>query len=150
LKIAIGSDHAGYALKEELREWLSEANDVLDMGTDSEQSVHYPDFARKVCEAVRAKEAELGILVCGTGLGMAISANKFPGIRAVVCSDPFSARMGREHNDANVLCIGARVVGPGLAADIVSAFLSGKFAGGRHSIRVQKIADIESEFGKRS
>lgn len=150
MKIAIGSDHAGYALKEDLRKELAEKHDVLDMGTDSEDSVHYPDFARKVSEAVRGKEADLGILVCGTGLGMAISANKFPGIRAIVCSDTFSARMGREHNDANVLCIGARVVGSGLATDIVRAFLSGGFAGGRHSIRVQKIADIESEFGQRS
>jgi ribose 5-phosphate isomerase B len=150
LKIAIGSDHAGYALKEDLRKELTKDHDVLDMGTDSEDSVHYPDFARKVCQAVRGKDAEFGILVCGTGLGMAISANKFPGIRAIVCSDTFSARMGREHNDANVLCVGARVVGSGLAMDIVNAFLSGSFAGGRHSIRVQKIADIESEFGQRS
>lgn len=150
MKIAIGSDHAGYLLKEELRQALDGEHEVADMGTGSEESVHYPDFARKVCEAVRAKEAEIGILVCGTGLGMAVSANKFPGIRAIVCSDTFSARMGREHNDANVLCIGSRVVGSGLATDIVSAFLSADFAAGRHSIRVQKIADIESEFGRRS
>lgn len=150
MKIAIGSDHAGYLLKEELRQALAGEHEVLDVGTESEESVHYPDFAKKLYEAIRAKEAEIGILVCGTGLGMAISANKFPGIRAIVCSDTFSARMGREHNDANVLCIGARVVGSGLAADIVSAFLSAGFAAGRHSIRVQKIADIESEFGRRS
>ncbi len=148
MKLAIGSDHAGYRLKEELRQTLAPDYEIVDMGTDSEQSVHYPDFARRVAEALRKGEVEFGILVCGTGLGMCISANKFPGVRAVACSDTFSARMGREHNDANVLCIGARVVGPGLALDIAREFLRGRFAAGRHSIRVQKIAEIESEFSK--
>ncbi|MGI6642813.1 MAG: ribose 5-phosphate isomerase B [Bacillota bacterium] len=147
MKIAIGSDHAGFELKEEIRtELAAGGHEVCDWGARGTESVDYPDFAKKVCRAVVSKQSEVGLLVCGTGLGMAIAANKVPGIRAVACSDTFSARMGREHNDANVLCLGSRVVGSGLAMDIVRAFIGAKFQGGRHGRRVQKILDLESEF----
>jgi ribose 5-phosphate isomerase B len=147
MKIALGSDHAGYRLKKEVAELLREmGHEPLNLGTDSEESVDYPDFAVKVAEAVLAREAHIGILVCGTGLGMAMSANKVPGIRAAVASDTFSAHAAREHNDANILCIGARVVGIGLARDIVSAFVNASFEGGRHQRRVGKIAEIEKRF----
>ena len=147
MKIAIGSDHAGYRLKQELAGYLGElAPEVLDMGVAGEEPVDYPDFALAVALAVARGQADLGILVCGTGLGMAIAANKVPGIRAVTCSDTFSARCSREHNDANVLCIGARVVGSGVAKDIVATWLSAGFLGGRHERRVAKIADIEKQY----
>ena len=145
MKIAVGSDHAGYRLKGEVAALIQEAgHEVSDLGTHSEESVDYPDFAVKVARAVTGGEADLGILVCGTGLGMAIAANKVKGIRAVTCGDTFSARASREHNDANVLCIGARVTGGGLALEIVKTWLESEFQGGRHARRVQKIADIES------
>ncbi len=147
MKIALGSDHAGYRLKEEVAELIREmGHEPLNMGTDSEESVDYPDFAVKVAEAVLAGEAPIGILVCGTGLGMAMSANKVPGIRAAAVSDTFSAHAAREHNDANILCIGTRVVGTGLARDIVRTFVSATFEGGRHQRRVGKIAEIEKRF----
>ncbi len=149
MKIAIGSDHAGFQLKEGIRaELTAQRHEVCDWGTRSEGSVDYPDFAKRVCQAVKSGESEVGLLVCGTGLGMAIAANKVPGIRAIACSDTFSARMGREHNDANVLCLGGRVVGSGLAMEIVRAFTGAEFQGGRHRLRVQKISDIETEFSK--
>jgi ribose 5-phosphate isomerase B len=145
MKIAVGSDHAGYRLKGEVAALIQElGHEVSDLGTHSEESVDYPDFAVKVARAVTGGEADLGILVCGTGLGMAIAANKVKGIRAVTCGDTFSARASREHNDANVLCIGARVTGGGLALEIVKTWLESEFQGGRHARRVQKIADIES------
>lgn len=147
MRLAVGSDHAGYRLKQDVLDWLKEmGHEATDMGTASPQSVDYPDFARAVCEAVAAGEASLGILVCGTGLGMAIAANKVRGIRAVTCSDTFSARCSREHNDANVLCLGERVVGPGVARDIVETWLGAAFAGGRHQRRVDKISDIERKY----
>lgn len=147
MKIAIGSDHAGFRLKEEVAVMLGEmGHEPVNLGTFSEDSVDYPDFASKVAEAVQTGGAEIGVLVCGTGQGMAMVANKVPGVRAAVVSDTFSAHLTREHNDANVLCIGARVVGSGLARDIVQAFVGASFQGGRHGRRVQKIADIEAKY----
>ena len=141
----MGSYHAGYPLKGKVAELIKElGHEVIDLGTHSEESVDYPDFAVKVAHAVTQGEADLGVLLCGTGLGMSIAANKVRGIRAVTCGDTFSARSSREHNDANMLCIGARVTGCGLALDIVKAWLEAEFKGGRHARRVQKIADIEA------
>lgn len=145
--IAVGCDHGGFDLKEAVIEVLrQEGHEVRDFGTMSRESVDYPDFARAVAGAVAAGEAGLGVLMCGTGIGVSITANKVPGIRAALCAEPYSARMARQHNDANVLCMGARVVGPGLAQDIVRAFLSARFEGGRHARRVDKIRTIELEF----
>jgi ribose 5-phosphate isomerase B len=140
LRIAIGADHAGFALKEEVRRALEDAgHQVRDLGTGSTASVDYPDFALAVAQAVRAGEAERGILICGTGIGMAMTANRVPGVRAASCSDCYSARMARAHNDANVLAFGARVVGSGVAADLVRVFLETPFERGRHERRVRKI-----------
>ena len=143
----IGADSAGYGLKEEVKKHLTEKGyTVIDCGTDSDASCHYPVFASAVCEGVLgAKVPALGILICGTGIGMSMCANKYKGIRAALCSDTYSARMTREHNDANVLCMGARVIGPCLALDIVDAFLSGKYAGGRHQIRLDLMREIEEK-----
>ncbi|MGE5579828.1 MAG: ribose 5-phosphate isomerase B [Bacillota bacterium] len=147
MKIAVGSDHAGFRLKQEVLSWLSElGHEASDFGTMSGDSVDYPDFALMVCEAVAGRKADFGILVCGTGLGMAIGANKVPGIRAVTCSDSFSARCSREHNDANVLCLGERVIGSGVARDIVETWLAASFQGGRHTRRVDKISGIERKY----
>ncbi|HAF66741.1 MAG: ribose 5-phosphate isomerase B [Bacillota bacterium] len=145
MKIAIASDHAGYRLKTEVAALVKQlGHEVTDFGTHSEESVDYPDFAVKVARAVSQGESDRGILVCGTGLGMSIAANKVKGIRAVTCGDTFSARASREHNDANVLCLGARVTGSGLALDIVKTWLETEFLGGRHARRVQKISELES------
>lgn len=136
-KIAIGADHAGWELKDTLRAWLEEqGHEVEDLGASSNASVDYPDFAKAVAERVVAGVAERGVLVCGTGVGMAITANRFPGVRAVNCIDSFSARMARSHNDANVIALGARVVGVGLALELLATFLSEPFEGGRHARRV--------------
>ncbi len=143
MRLAIGSDHAGFQLKEEVRAHLSEAHELLDLGTHGTDSVDYPDYAMAVARAVAAGEADAGVLVCGTGQGMAMTANKIPGIRAAVCADTFSAHATREHNNANVLCIGDRVVGKGLAIEIVDAFLAAEFEGGRHARRVGKITALE-------
>ncbi|MBI2939693.1 MAG: ribose 5-phosphate isomerase B [Chloroflexi bacterium] len=145
VRIAIGSDHAGLALKQELVRWLGEAGyECQDFGTHSTASCDYPDFARAVGEAVASGEFERGILVCGTGIGVSITANKVPGVRAAVCLDTFSARMSREHNDANVLCLGSRVVGVGLAQDLADIWLRTPFSGDeRHSRRIRKIAEVE-------
>lgn len=144
MKIALGSDHAGYDLKNRIKDFVETLGyEPCDLGSYSQESVDYPDFAVKVAHAVRDKQCDLGILVCGTGLGMAIAANKIKGIRAVTCSDTFSARCSREHNDANILCIGARVVGEGLAMDIVKTWLEAEFEGGRHLRRVNKIIKLE-------
>lgn len=127
-------------MKRELAAVLEERGlEVHDVGTNEESSCDYPDFAHAVAARVESGEADLGLLVCGTGVGMSIAANRHPRVRAVVCSECFSARMAREHNDANVLCVGQRVVGPGLARDILAAFLDAKFEGGRHQRRVDKI-----------
>ena len=143
-KIYIGADSAGFEMKEMLRDYLAEAgHEVVDVGTDSTASCHYPLFAAAVARGVQSEAGALGILVCGTGIGMSMTANKFRGIRAAVCGDTFSARMTRMHNDANVLCLGARVIGPGLARDITDLFVSTEFEGGRHAVRVGMIADVE-------
>jgi ribose 5-phosphate isomerase B len=143
--IAIGSDHAAFELKENIREFLIEGGyKVRDMGTDSQQSVDYPDYGIAVGEAVAKGECERGIVICGTGIGISISANKVKGIRAAACSDPYSARLAREHNNANVLALGARIVAPEYARSIVKAWLDAKFLEGRHQKRIQKIARYES------
>ncbi len=145
--IYIGADSAGYTLKEEFKAHLAEAGyTVIDCGTDSTASCHYPIFASAVCEAVQADlEHRFGILICGTGIGMSMCANKHDGIRAALCSDTYSARLTRNHNDANVLCLGARVLGSCLALDILDSFLAAEFEGGRHATRVGMIADIEKK-----
>lgn len=139
-RIALGADHAGFSLKTELAEKLREAgHDVQDLGTYDTSSADYPQFAHAVASAILEGRSELGILVCGTGVGMSMAANRNRRIRAVVCSETFSARMARAHNDANVLCIGARVVGAGLGWEIVETFLGTSFEGGRHRRRVDMI-----------
>ena len=144
MKIAIGCDHAGPALKEELAEHLRElGHEVVDLGVQEGEKCDYPDKAKEVCEKVTSGECELAVLVCGTGIGMSISANKIKGIRAACSSDYFSAKFTRAHNDANVLCIGARVVGAGLAAELVDVFIETPFEGGRHQRRVEKITALE-------
>ncbi len=136
-----GSDHAGLALKQELTKLATELGyEVRDIGTHTSDSTDYPDYAHRVASAVAAGEG-LGLLVCGTGIGMSMTANRQRGVRAALCGDVFSARMARRHNDANVLCVGARVIGPGLAAEILKAFLGASFDGGRHERRVSKIDD---------
>jgi len=148
--IAIGSDHAGYSLKVEIVKYLKENGyEVKDFGThDGDKSVDYPDYGLAVAEAVKNGECEKGIIVCGTGIGISISANKVSGIRAAVCTDSYMAKMSREHNDANVLALGSRVVGVGLALDIVETWLKTEFLGGRHKTRVDKISEIEKKHSK--
>jgi ribose 5-phosphate isomerase B len=142
--LIVGSDHAGLELKRELASVASGLGyEVRDVGTHTSDSTDYPDYAHQVASAVAAGEG-LGLLVCGTGLGMSMAANRHAGVRAAVCGDVFSASMTRQHNDANVLCIGSRVVGPGLAAEILKAFLAADFEGGRHERRVKKI-DLPDE-----
>lgn len=147
--IALASDHGGYSLKEEIKKYLEEQNiDYIDFGTDSEESVDYPEFGQKAAESVASGECEKGIICCGTGIGISISANKVPSIRCAVVSDTFSAKMSREHNNANILALGERVVGKGLALEIVNVWLNTDFAGGRHERRVNKIHDIENKYFK--
>ncbi len=144
MKIAIGSDHAGLELKEHIKRILTEANyEVNDYGTNSPQSVDYPDYGFKVAEDVAAGKADRGILVCGTGMGMNIVANKVKGIRAALAFNTYTAVQSRKHLDANVLVLGERVTGKGLAEEIVRAWLSADFEGGRHSGRIAKIEDFE-------
>ena len=145
MKLAIGSDHAGLALKSELVESLKDRAEVKDLGTHTADSVDYPDFAAQVARAVVSGQAELGVLVCGTGIGMSIAANKVRGVRAALCTSEFEARLARAHNDANILCLGQRVIGAGQARAIVDVFLATAFEGGRHEKRVQKIKDAEKE-----
>ena len=138
--VYLGADHAGLELKNSLKAMLEElGHTVHDLGTHTPARVDYPDFARRVSEAVLGESGSLGVLVCGTGLGISMAANRHAGVRAAVCHDTFSARMSRMHNDANILCMGSRVVGAGLAGDILEAFLAGSFEGGRHTARVAKI-----------
>ena len=145
-KITIGCDHAGHELKKKVIAHLLERGiEVIDVGTDSTASCDYPDFAAAVCKRIQAGESELGILVCGTGIGMSMAANKHRGIRAAACSDTFSARLTRMHNNANVLCFGERVVGAGLACDLVDAFVDAEFEGGKHARRVDMITAIEDK-----
>lgn len=149
MKIAIGSDHGGYQLKGEILAFLKEKGyEVKDFGTYTEESCDYADYSIVVAEAVAAKEFDFGILICGTGIGIGIAANKVPGVRAALCSDTFSAHATREHNDANILTLGQRVVGAGLALDIVNTFLTAKFEGDRHIKRINKITAIEEKYNK--
>ena len=142
--IALASDHAGFPLKEEIKAYFEKQGiKYIDLGTDSLASVNYPDYAHKLCCAIGNGDAQLGVLVCGTGIGMSMVANKHKGIRAACCSDTFSARMTRMHNDANVLCMGARVVGAGLAIDMVDLFINTEFEGGRHTARVEMVNSFD-------
>ena len=144
-KIVLGADHGGYELKNAIKAHL-EANgfETIDVGTNSSESCDYPVFASKLCQKLQNGEADLGILVCGTGIGMSMAANKHKGIRAACCSDTFSARLTRLHNNANVLCLGARVLGAGLALDLVDNFVSAEFEGDRHIKRLSLIEYIEN------
>jgi ribose 5-phosphate isomerase B len=145
--IVIGSDHGGLNLKTELKNYLGRRGcTVTDAGTDNDDSVDYPDFGVKVAEMVAAGTAELGILICGTGIGMSIAANKVPGIRAALVTDVFMARMAKEHNNANVLVLGGRVLDEQKACDLVGAWLDATFEGGRHQGRLDKIAEIEKKY----
>jgi ribose 5-phosphate isomerase B len=145
MRIAVGSDHAGFVLKSELVVFLEAAGHaVLDKGTRLKERCDYPDYAAAVCAAVVSDEADWGLLVCGTGVGMAMCANKVAGVRAAVVSDAFSARATRLHNDANVLCLGERVVGGGLAVQILTAWLDAEFEGGRHQARINKMMALEA------
>ena len=138
MRYAVGCDHAGFVLKDPLvAELVSQGHEVVDMGTDSSAPVDYPVYAAKVAEALLHGEANMGLLICGTGLGMALAANRFPGIRAVAVSDCYSARVARRHNDANVLCLGGRVLGTGAALEILRAWLQEEFEGGRHQARLE-------------
>lgn len=144
MKIAMGADHGGFSLKETIKQHLEEqGHEILDLGTYDTASCHYPVYAEKVARAVAAGQTERGILVCGTGIGMSIAANKIPGIRAAAVSDCFTAQATREHNDANILCLGERTVGPGLAMRIVDTYLAAQFQGGRHQTRLDMIAALE-------
>lgn len=146
MRIAIGADHGGFELKEIIREHLLKKGlEVQDFGAFSSDAVDYPDVAFKVCEGVKEEKETLGILVCGTGIGMSIAANKVKGIRCALCHDVFSAKMTRGHNDANVLALGERVIGRGHALLVVDTFLNSRFEGGRHQQRVDKIMEIEEE-----
>ena len=147
--IAIASDHGGYDLKTQIIKYLQEKGHAYkDFGTCDCKSVVYPDYGLQVAEAVKNGECEKGIVICGTGLGISIAANKVPGIRAALCTDSFMARMSREHNDANVLALGGGVVGVELALDIVDAWMKAEFQGGRHKTRVDKITAIENKYLK--
>lgn len=147
--IAIGCDHGGYNLKTEiLKHLIKNGFEVKDFGTFDNTSVDYPDYGQVVAEAVKDEICDKGIIICGTGIGISIAANKVPGIRAAVCSDGFSARMSREHNDANILALGERVVGIGLALDMVDIWLKSEFLGERHKLRVDKISQIEKKYFK--
>lgn len=144
MKIVIGSDHGGFELKETIREYiLKRGLEVQDVGVFVPDSVDYPDYAQKVGELIASGEGDLGILICGTGIGMSISANKIDGIRCALCNDVYSAKMAKGHNDANVIALGARVVGKGVALMIIDTFLTSNFEGGRHNTRLGKIRDLE-------
>ncbi|MDB5085216.1 MAG: ribose 5-phosphate isomerase [Bacilli bacterium] len=148
MKVAIAADHGGYDLKETLKNTLLELRiEFEDFGTHSSDSVDYPDYGIQVAERVASGEFERGVLICGTGLGMSMVANKVPGIRCAVVHDTFSAKATREHNDSNIIAMGGRVVGPGLAEDILRIWLQTDFLGGRHAKRIGKITDIESKYG---
>ena len=145
-KIIIACDHGGLELKNEIVMHLNKIGvEAVDIGTYTADSCNYPDYARALCSRIQSGEFELGILVCGTGIGMSMAANKHKGIRAACCSDTFSARMTRMHNNANVLCLGGRVVGAGLACDMADLFVNTEYEGGRHDARLAAIADIENK-----
>lgn len=148
MRVAVGMDHAGFPLKRPLLGELERlGHQILDLGTDSEAPVDYPDYALAVAEAIVAGEAELGVLLCGSGVGACVAANKVPGVRAALCHDTYSAHQSREHDDANVLVMGPRVIGPSLARDVLEAFLSARFSGAvRHRRRLAKVEAIEARF----
>ncbi len=144
MKIGLASDHGGYELKEHIREHLEKKGiEYIDYGTNSEESVDYPDYGRKAGEAIMSGEVDRAIVVCGTGIGISLAANKVKGVRCALCGDSYSARMSREHNNANALALGGRVIGKDLALEIVDIWLRTEFAGGRHERRVNKISEIE-------
>jgi ribose 5-phosphate isomerase B len=149
VKLAIGADHGGVELKQEIVKFLQSVKniEVSDYGTSTRDSVDYPDYGRTVSEAVSRGTVDRGILICGTGIGMSIVANRFPRVRAALCHDNFTARMSRLHNDANVLVMGERVIGRGVALDIVKAWLETEFEGSRHQRRLDKIREIEASIG---
>jgi RpiB/LacA/LacB family sugar-phosphate isomerase len=150
MRVALGADHAGFELKELVKRSLAElGHQVIDLGTDSTAPVDYPDFAAAVGQAVIAQRAERGIVICGSGVGAAIAANKIPGIRAGLCHDHYSAHQGVEHDDMNVLCLGSRIVGPDLALDLILAFLAARFSGAeRHLRRLSKVRALEQRFSR--
>ncbi|MGE0040023.1 MAG: ribose 5-phosphate isomerase B [Vicinamibacterales bacterium] len=150
MRVAIGADHAGFELKRTLAGVLAQqGHEVLDLGTHSEAPVDYPDIAEAVALALRNGQADRGILVCGSGAGISVAASKIPGIRAAVCHDGYSARQAVEHDDLNVLCLGARVIGPALARTLVEAFVAATFSGeDRHLRRLAKVHDLESRYGR--
>ena len=142
--IGIGSDHGGFELKEHIKEFLDEEGiEYIDYGTKTDESVDYPEYGKKVGEAIIKGEVDRGIVICGTGIGISLAANKVKGIRCALCSDTYSARMSREHNNANALALGGRVIGRDLAKEIVGVWLKSEFAGGRHERRVNKITEME-------
>lgn len=144
MKIAIGNDHVAVEMKKHITKYLTDKGyDVVNFGTDSEERTDYPIYGKKVADAVASGECEYGILICGTGVGISLAANKVKGIRAVVCSEPYSAKLSRQHNNTNILAFGARVIGTATAEMIVDEFLNAKFEGGRHSKRVDMISAIE-------
>lgn len=141
-KIYIATDHAGYAVKAYVKDIVTNlGHEIVDLGPDSADRVDYPDFAKKCTEAVTSDTGSFGILICGTGIGMSIAANKVSGIRAALCHDHYTAKLTRQHNDANILCFGERVVGKGVIEDMVEAFLNTEFEGGRHATRIGKIEE---------
>lgn len=143
-KIYLGSDHGGFSLKKDLYAFLKEKGyNIEDCGVFTDESSNYPDYAKAVCTHVLNDKESIGILICGTGIGMSISANKIPGIRAALCQEPLSAKLARAHNDANVLCLGGRIIGYLMAHSIVEVFLHTSFDGGRHAIRLSLIHDLE-------
>lgn len=145
MKIAIGNDHVGVELKQHLVDYLTgKGYEVVNFGTDAPESNHYPIYAQKVAEAVVSGACDRGILICGTGIGISMAANKVRGVRCALCSEPVSCQLSREHNNANIVAMGARMIGPVMAEAIVDTFLTTEFSGGRHSIRVNMIADIEN------
>ena len=144
MKLAVGADHGGYHLKTFILKYLTEqGHECVDYGCDSPERCDYPVYGERVARAVAGGECELGVLICGTGIGISLAANRVPGIRAAVCSEPYSAQLTREHNNANIIAFGARVVGEGTAAMIVDAFLSAEFQGGRHAERVAMLDQIK-------
>ena len=150
MRVAIGADHAGWELKEKISAWLAElTHEMIDLGTHGSEAVDYPDYAEKVGMALREGRAERGIVICGSGVGASVAANKIPGIRAGLCHDTYSAHQGVEHDDMNVLVMGSRVVGVALAQELVQAFLGAKYTGeSRHQRRLDKVRALESRYAK--
>ncbi len=149
MKIAIGNDHAAVEMKNEIKAYLeSKGHEVINFGTDTSDSCDYPVYGQKVAEAVASGQAEEGVLICGTGIGISLAANKVPGIRAAVCSEPVSARLTKQHNDANIIAFGARIVGLEEAKAIVDAFFDAEFEGGRHQRRIDLITAVEEKYNK--